>query len=119
MLSVPIPSADLGRWVHLTGTYDGQAWVLYHNGYFMARVVTPVGAVAVAGGWAIGSTGDRSERCFVGNIAEVTIWNKAIDMATIDTLIQGTVTTPTPGLVGYWPLDRAVTRATCSADFSN
>ena len=106
MLSVPIPSADLGRWVHLTGTYDGQAWVLYHNGYFMARVVAPVGAIPVSGGWAIGSTGDRSERCFVGNIAEVTIWNKAIDMATIDTLIQGTVTTPTPGLVGYWPLGK-------------
>lgn len=103
-VSVPIPVADLGNWVHLTGTYDGKAWTLYHNGYFMARAVNPVGAVPVNGGWAIGSTGDRSERCFVGNVAEVTIWNKAIDMATIDTLLKCEVVTPSQGLVGYWPL---------------
>lgn len=104
MVSTPIPPADLGNWVHLTGTYDGKAWTLYHNGYFLARTVDPVGAVPVNSGWAIGSTGDRCERCFAGNIAEVTIWNKAVDMATIDTLLRCKVVKPSEGLMGYWPL---------------
>lgn len=103
-VSVPIPARDLGEWVHLTGTYDGTAWTLYHNGHFMARAVDPVGAVPVVGGWAIGSCGNRSLRCFHGYISEVTIWDRAVAQATIDLMMQGQLVAPAPGLKGYWRL---------------
>ena len=32
-----IPAGDLGAWVHLAGTYDGNSWRLYRNGILLSR----------------------------------------------------------------------------------
>jgi len=57
-----IDDNDIGRWVHLTGTYDGQQWRLYRDGVEFTgtdveHLGTQIAPVSVASDWAIGSRG--------------------------------------------------------------
>ncbi|HUU18755.1 MAG TPA: LamG domain-containing protein [Sedimentisphaerales bacterium] len=76
--------ADIGKWVHLAGTYDGSLWNLYRNGQLVNSAEDSVGAVPVAVGWSIGSRGgDMIDQLFDGLIDDVRIYNRALTQAEI------------------------------------
>jgi uncharacterized membrane protein YgcG len=51
--SAPIPSEDVGRWVHLAGSYDGTTWRLYRKGNLIP--------ITTCTGSAMGDLYDRPE----------------------------------------------------------
>jgi YD repeat-containing protein len=71
------PSGDVGEWVHLTGTYDGQWWRLYRNGVLVAEQVEARGTSANDDDWVVGNIADGS-RPFDGVIDSVAIYNDAL-----------------------------------------
>jgi hypothetical protein len=77
-VSFPVPSADIGAWVYLVGTYDGTAWNLYRNGVLSARSTNSIGALTVDAGWGIGSSSTGLDRYFQGSIDEVAIYPAAL-----------------------------------------
>lgn len=86
-----VDAADLGVWIHLVGTYDGQAWHLYRNGEEVGSQVSTVGAVPVRSDWAIGARApgvppcvpQPAERFFDGSIDDVRIYRRALDAAEV------------------------------------
>jgi hypothetical protein len=86
-----VDDADLGVWIHLVGTYDGEAWHLYRNGEEVGSQVSTVGAVPVRSDWAIGArapgvapcTPRPAERFFDGSIDDVRIYRRALDAAEV------------------------------------
>ena len=70
------PTADLNRWVHLAGVYDGTRWLLYRNGELVGSRVDHTGAISVDASWAIGGSANAS-RYFTGSIGEVRVWRTA------------------------------------------
>ena len=82
----PIPSSDMGTWVHLAGVYDGETWRLYRNGVEVATGGN-IGAVTVNEAWAIGARSRASaDRFFEGEIDEVRIYDRALSIVEIDAL---------------------------------
>jgi hypothetical protein len=106
VVSAAIPPEDIGRWVHLAGVYDGAAWHLYRDGAQIATAPASRGAIHVNAPWAIGAKGGGGERFFAGEIAEVSIWNRARTADEIRAGMGG-LAGGEPGLVGYWRLDDA------------
>jgi hypothetical protein len=86
-----IDEADLGSWVHLVGTYDGDTWHLYRNGEEVGTQPSTVGAVTVRSDWAIGARApgvppcmpQPVERFFNGSIDDVRIYRRALDAAEV------------------------------------
>ena len=86
-----VDEADLGVWIHLVGTYDGQAWHLYRNGEEVGSQVSTVGAVPVRSDWAIGARApgvppcvpQPAERFFDGSIDEVRVYRRALAAAEV------------------------------------
>ena len=101
LASVPIPSGDIGQWVHLAGVYDGTTWRLYRNGQLLGSSTDPVGAVPVAANWAVGTTADGDDRFFVGDVDEVRIWNRALGPQEITDTMSRRLTGTEAGLAGY------------------
>ena len=89
-----IDERDLGTWVHLVGTYDGEAWHLYRNGAEIATQASSVGAVPVRSDWAIGARAPGvppcvpapAERFFNGSIDDVRIYRRALDASEVEEL---------------------------------
>jgi Concanavalin A-like lectin/glucanases superfamily len=86
-----IDETDLGKWLHLVGTYDGEAWHLYRNGEEIGTQPSTVGAVPVRSDWAIGARApgvppcvpQPDERFFNGSIDDVRIYRRALDAAEV------------------------------------
>jgi hypothetical protein len=84
---MPLLPSDIGAWIHLAGTYDGQAWHLYSNGIERATRVDTLGAFPIDAPWGIGGRaaveppGDR--RLFTGRLDEVRIYNRALSPSEI------------------------------------
>ncbi|MCF0091222.1 LamG domain-containing protein [Micromonospora sp. MH99] len=82
-----ITTADLNKWVHLTGVYDAGERVmrLYVNGALVkesARAATPwkaTGPLCIGRGWYNGGVVDP----YYGDIADVRAWNRVV---TVDDL---------------------------------
>ncbi len=95
--------ADVGRWVHLAGTYDGSNWNLYRNGLLVNSAEDSVGAVPVAVGWSIGSRGgDMIDQLFDGLIDDVRIYNRALtqdEIAEIMVIPEASRSKPSNGAV--------------------
>ena len=91
LVSAYIPAADIGTWVHLTGTYDGENWNLYRNGELFASRADSVGCVAVGADWRIGSN-KGTDRFFDGEIRNVTLWNTSLDATQAAALYDASVT---------------------------
>lgn len=106
-VSAPMAPSDLGSWVHLTGVYDGTNWILYRNGEELARSPGSKGAIPVTANWAIGATGYGTERFFQGEIAEVSMWNRALSATEIKANMERSLSGTEAGLQGYWLLNRS------------
>lgn len=78
-----VPEEDLGTWVYLCGTYDGEYWRLYRNGEEVAALQSTVGAISVNSDWSIGSTGNGTQRFFNGQIKQVQLYDTAVTPAQI------------------------------------
>ncbi len=78
-----VPEEDLGTWVYLCGTYDGESWHLYRNGEEVAALQSTVGAISVNSDWSIGSTGNGTQRFFNGQIKQVQLYDTAVTPAQI------------------------------------
>ncbi|MEU8261576.1 LamG domain-containing protein [Micromonospora sp. NPDC048999] len=103
----PIPVGDLGRWVHLAGSYDGATWRLHRNGIQIASTAMPVGPPDVPAPWSIGARGPATERFFQGHMFAVSLWRAALDPTEIRRCMVG-LPTEQPNLVAFWPLDPTI-----------
>jgi hypothetical protein len=92
---VPIPSADIGNWVFLAGTFDGTSWNLYRNGVLAGSFNTlssgDEGAVDVTMPWCIGSRSPDGNfvgqgQFFSGGIDEPAIFSTALTPSQISTI---------------------------------
>jgi hypothetical protein len=105
----PIPTSDLGQWVHLAGVHDGASWRLYRNGVEVGSSPDLEGAVARSGTpWRIGASTDaKDRRAFVGRIDDVRIWARARTTEEIRQHLGGHLAAPKswPELVGNWCAD--------------
>ncbi|MDD1448344.1 hypothetical protein MEN98_19955, partial [Dolichospermum sp. ST_sed8] len=107
MTSYAIPNEDIGNWVHLAGVYDSQAqaWKLYRNGVLANSTPSNVGALPVSQNWAIGASGNGTERFLNGDIDEVRIWNKARTQQEIQANLNQRLAGNEANLAGYWNFD--------------
>ncbi|XXF80006.1 LamG domain-containing protein [Myxococcaceae bacterium GXIMD 01537] len=101
----PVPPEDVGKWVHLTGVYDGNQWLLYRNGQQVASEPDGTGALLSNEQWAIGAqSGGVGQPHFKGQIRDVRIWRVPRTpqevQADMNTELQGTEL----GLAGWWKL---------------
>ncbi len=83
---VPISADDIGTWIHLLGTFDGQTWRLYKAGVEVATLQTDKGPTSFDAGWGIGGrvvTTPPAPRVFDGRIDEVRFYNRALTPAEI------------------------------------
>ena len=106
MAAFKIPDEDSGAWVHLAGTYDGEAWNLYRNGVLVAHTKAGLGAVKVAGAeWAVGAKGGGGDRYFQGCVACVHLWGRARSREEISSTMKTGPTGSEDGLLRYWPMN--------------
>jgi hypothetical protein len=79
-----LANQDRGKWVFLTGTYDGTTWKLYRYDTMIASA-TGAGWNTMFADWSIGSRGDNTtdQRYFGGDVDEVAIFDKALTQAEI------------------------------------
>lgn len=100
----PMPVSDVGRWVHLSGVYDGSQWTLYRNGQAVASSQNVTGAIVVAAPWAIGARGSGSERFFSGRLRNIALWQSARTAQQCQADMMQPPTANEPGLAAYWGL---------------
>ena len=96
---------DQGWWIHLTGVYDGSAWLLYKNGRQVARTPDSTGAVAVPAGWAIGAHPGGDGRFYTGQVRNAAIWRTVRTPEQITGDMRDPGRDADPALAGFWPLD--------------
>ena len=89
----PMPSGDVGTFVHLAGVYNGSTWTLYRNGVAVAATASSMGALTVNQNWAIGARGGGGIQFFDGVIDEARIYNRALSTDEI-LVLAGNPTTP-------------------------
>lgn len=107
------------HWNHVVGVYDGTRIMTYLNGIEWHQVSKPGKITPFPGSIAIGSKDRKAKSAFMGQIAEVRIWDKAIPSSTIKQLLYQTLdqsklsqlkaidgdTLTQNNLLGYWKLD--------------
>jgi hypothetical protein len=93
-----IPASDVGTWVHLTGTYDGTTWRIYHYADLAGSSTDSTGALNPSGNWGIGgaASGIASKHFFTGAIDDVRIYNTAISPTAVGGLMALPPTVATP-----------------------
>lgn len=97
LASAPMQTGDIGNWIFLAATYDGNGWKLY-------RYDTQVGASDGGSGpspfdaaWSIGSMGDPAPadgRFFGGAIDEVAVFAKALTATQIHAIVAAAKAPP-------------------------
>lgn len=119
----PVPRDDVGQWVHLAGTYDGQSWHIWRNGELFYSRKTTAGPKPFDGPWAIGAHALDNERYFQGDIDDVRIYKRALSAEEVASLASAPQTAASRataarsnGLVAHWQFDEGQgTRARDSA----
>ena len=91
----------LGSWHHVAGTYDGNAFVLYVDGFEVASVARS-GSIAMNSSDLIVGNHPTWSRPFDGGIDEVRIWDIARTQQEIQDNINVELTGSEPGLVAYY-----------------
>ena len=110
--SVYVMDIQADTWHHAALVFKGgEALELYVDGFLAAGSTISSGTISTVGTeLSIGSTNDDQGRrgFFPGAVDEVTLWNTALDGATIREWMHKPVTDAHPdysSLVGYWNLD--------------
>jgi hypothetical protein len=96
-------------WYYAAVTYDGSTWKLYLNGALENELYVgqPLRADSIQH-FSIGSSLNSSgvpSGYFAGFIDEVLVWNRALDLSEIRTLMTEDPTLPDADLSGFWKLD--------------
>jgi len=78
-VSVAAPAQDAGKYVQLTGIYDGTNWNLYDDGRLLGSSASTTGSVTVNSSWYIGGNPNDAGWYYTGsNIDEEAIYNRAL-----------------------------------------
>ncbi len=96
-------------WYYAALTYDGNTWKIYLNGALENELYVgqPLRADSIQH-FSIGSSLNSSgvpAGYFAGFIDEVSVWNRALDMSEIRTLMTEDPAIPDADLAGFWKLD--------------
>ena len=90
--SAPIPSSDVGSWVHLCGVFDGGAYYIYRNGALAASTADATTAPPnIDTPWAIGGRApqpDSTERLMNGEIDDLRLYGRALSAGEVDALYR-------------------------------
>lgn len=85
--ATPILEEDIGTWIHLVGTYDGNAWRLYRNASEVSRLETPKAPFPFEASWGIGGripvTSPGETRVLDGSIDDVRLYDRALTPAEV------------------------------------
>ena len=84
----PVPEEDIGRWVHIAGTFNGQLWKLYRDGVLVATSAEE-GSFATWPTSAYLNIGGRpavGDRLFEGDIRRVSLWERDLTPGEIQNL---------------------------------
>jgi len=94
MAGAPVPTEDVGSWVHLCGVFDGKSYYVYRNGVLLASnpdATVPIAAVDGAV-WAIGARAPQPSGgvnyLFQGQIDDVRIYARALSPAEVEALYR-------------------------------
>lgn len=95
-----IPDGDIGSWVFLVGSFDGNNWNLYRNGKLAATYpeTNGISVVDLTGGWTLGARQNPSDIDgfrFAGSIAEPAIFNQALSATDVQNLYNAAKAPPT------------------------
>jgi hypothetical protein len=85
--ATPIIEEDIGAWIHLAGTFDGNAWRLYRNAVEVSRLETPKAPFPFEASWSIGGrvpiTPPSETRVLDGSIDDVRLYDRALTPAEV------------------------------------
>lgn len=88
----PVPTSDIGSWVHLCGVFDGSTYFIYRNGALagsIADTTTPPANIDTP--WAIGGRApqpDSLERLMNGEIDDLRLYGRALGAGEVDALYR-------------------------------
>ena len=106
-------ATDLG-WHHVAAVYDGSQVLIYVDGSREGTTSAPLTGAARAGSNAICLGGrEASDGCgtyapMLGDLDDVTIWNRALSAAEIQTVMSGALPSNLSGLGAAWQLNEGV-----------
>ena len=112
-------SLALGKWHHLTGTFDGSVFALYVNG-ILAASTSRSGLMTVSKHNLVIGNNDSGQRGFDGGIDSVAVWNRALSASEIRDRVTQALAGSESGLAAYWsfnePSGQTVFDATANAN---
>jgi len=92
LASVPIPTSDVGSWVHLCGVFDGGVYSIYRNGALAASTAdTATPPPNIDTPWAIGGRApqpDNLGRVMKGEIDDLRLYGRALAAGEVDALYR-------------------------------
>ncbi len=94
-----------GTWHHITVTKEGNTKTIYIDGIEENSIEATMGGTANTAVWNIGSIRRDSAQYFNGNMAEVSVWRKALKADEIKKLMYNVIDITDTNLAGYWPLN--------------
>jgi hypothetical protein len=112
--TTPANTLVVGKWVHLTYTFDGTNITVYVDGVKKAGTVVsggPKPALIAAGspvrlGMSRNNVWTATDlRSMHGNLKDVRFWNRVLSPAEVAGYMDKTLTGTENGLVAYWPFD--------------
>ncbi len=114
--SGPDRAADVGSWVHLSGTFDGRAWRIYRNAVLEAELIDGANPAAASGIWTVGAAAPGVERLFAGAVDEIRIWGRDRSAAQLAADSAVPIAAGTPDLLGVWRFGTGLTRSVFGTD---
>ncbi len=99
------------RWVHFAIVYDGREAIIYADGKEKARASRQLNT-SDDDTLRMGRWWDREDGIFDGKIAELRIWDRALDKDEVNANINASLQGNEEGLVAMWPLEEGSGRET-------
>ncbi len=112
--TTPAGTLTVGKWYHLTYTFDGNNIIVYVDGVKKASTVISNGPkpALIATGSPVRLGMSRNNvwtatdlRSMHGNLKDVRFWSRALSEAEVNSYMDKTLTGAENGLVAYWPFD--------------